>query len=87
MNLPWPVVDSFTSELDQSIWLGRDGQDHDFAVDPHAQSLEELMIAFSDGASFFIQPSYKYHPQSSQAWAGLIDSHPLMKLTSYLRVS
>lgn len=63
MNIPQPVVEG--SDCSRRInWNRAGGQDYGIAINPHAQSLEELIIAFSDGASFFIRPFYAVHPNS-----------------------
>ena len=64
MNIPWPVAEGFDCNCHQSNWNRPGGQDYGVAINPHAQSLEELMIAFSDGASFFIRPFYAANPRA-----------------------
>ena len=53
-NVPRPVMESFDGHGHSwgRNWPG--GRDYGLAISPQSQSLEELMIAFSDGASFFI---------------------------------
>ena len=57
LNIPWPIVKSFGSNGNPSDWARPGGQDYGMAIRHHEKSLEELVIAFSDGASFFIRPS------------------------------
>lgn len=61
-NVAWPVVESFDNDSRASDWNRPGGHDYRLAISPHASSLEELMIAFSDGASFFIRPFYAVRP-------------------------
>lgn len=64
MNVPFPVVEGFDRNSRASDWDTPGGQDYRLAISPHALSLEDLMIAFSDGASFFIRPLYAAHPHA-----------------------
>ena len=64
MNIPRPVVETFNGNYSHWDWDRPGGQDYGRAIKPHAQSLEELMIAFSNGASFFIRPFHAAHPQT-----------------------
>lgn len=63
-NIPSPVVEGFDRNFNSSDWDRSGGQGYGLAINPHAQSLEELMIALSDGASFCIRPFHAAHPQA-----------------------
>lgn len=79
LNLPGPIVEDFDCNCDRADWQRPGGHDYGLAINPHAQSLEELTIAFSDGASFFIRPLNAAHPQASVSRTGpVIATSPLV---------
>lgn len=79
MNIPRPVVEDFDSDSRRVDWHRPGGQDYGSAINAHAQSLEELIIAFSDGASFFIRPLNAAHPQAIVSQTGpIIPRSPLV---------
>lgn len=79
MNIPRHVVEGFNRNSHRIDWHRPGGQDYGRAINPHAQSLEELTIAFSDGASFFIRPLNAAHPQASVSRTGpIIPVRPLV---------
>ena len=64
MNISQPVVKGFDCNSRRIDWNRPGGQDYGVAINSHAQSLEELIIALSNGASFFIRPFYAAHPHN-----------------------
>lgn len=62
MNIPWPVAEAFVDNGRHADYNRPGGQDYELAINHHAQSLEDLTIAFSDGSSTFIRPFRAVHP-------------------------
>ena len=62
-NIPSPIVEGFDRNCHSSDWDRPGGQSYGLGINPHAQSLDELVIAFSDGASF-IRAFHEAHPQA-----------------------
>ena len=53
-NIPSPIVEGFDRNCQSCDWDRPGRQGYGLGINPYEQSLEELMIACSDGASFFI---------------------------------
>lgn len=65
IKIPCPTVGCFDCNDHPRDWIDQENMTMISRSNPQAESQEESIIAFSDGASSFIRPFYAAHPHTS----------------------